>query len=175
MMTRYYIYDRAEHVCEVDRQKWTRWIENGNDAAKHNWVGMTQVVTTFPGAGERDWARMAQAVTTALGAGRYVWKPGLSVCSVVDLDGGDVENSELCDGGLEQGEAMHARVVASVRRRCKEREKTGQESEKSTIGLTNEPRRAQRSSAPDRLYATAAALCCHAAFLRTYIGARSAT
>ena len=69
-MTRYYIYDRPEHVLEVDRQKWTRWIENGNDAAKHNWAGMTQVVTTFPGAGERDWAGMAEAVTTALGAGR---------------------------------------------------------------------------------------------------------
>ena len=173
-MTRYYIYDRPEHVLEVDRQKWTRWIENGNDAAKHNWVGMMQVVTTFLGAGERDWAGMAEAVTTALGAGRYIWKPGLSVCSVVDLDGGDVENPQVCEGGLEQGEAMHARVLASARRRCKEREKTGQEAEKSILealmfkmvrdGLVR-PIGYSHSCRPLR----------HAAFLRVYIGARSAT
>jgi hypothetical protein len=173
-MTRYYIYDRPERVREVDRQKWASWIENGNGAAKHNWVGMVQVVTTFLGAGKRDWAGMAQAVTTALGAGRYIWKLGLSVCFVVDLDGGDVENPEVCAGGLEQGEAMHARVLASVRRRCKEREKTGQEAEKSIWeammfemvrdGLVR-PIGYSHSRRPLR----------HAAFLRAYIGARSAT
>ena len=175
IMTRYYIYDRPEHVREVDRQKWTKWIVNGNGAAKHNWVGMVQVVTTLPGAGKRDWAGMAHAVTTALGPGRYIWKPGLSVCSVVDLDGGDVENPQVCDGGLEQGEAMHARVLASVRRRCKEREKTGQESEKkSTIG-------SQMSLAVRKgIVRPIGFTHCrrplrHAAFLRTYIGARFAT
>jgi hypothetical protein len=40
MAIKYYIYDRATHVSEVDRQKWARWIANGNDAAKHSWVGM---------------------------------------------------------------------------------------------------------------------------------------
>jgi hypothetical protein len=115
---------------------------------------------------------MAQAVAEALGAGRFIWKPGLSVCSVVDLDGGDVENPELCDGGLEQGEAMHARVLRSVRRRYKEREETGQEAEKSiweammfevvrdglvrSIGYCHSRR-------PLR----------HAAFLRVYIGVPS--
>jgi hypothetical protein len=53
MATRYYIYDRAAHVSEVDRPKWTRWVKKGNSASKHNWVGMTQVVTTFPGASKR--------------------------------------------------------------------------------------------------------------------------
>jgi hypothetical protein len=173
-MTRYYIYDRPGHVREVDRQKWARWIENGNDAAKHNWVGMAQVVTTFLGAGKRDWAGMAQEVTTTLGAGRYIWKPGLSVCSVVDLYGEDLDDPEACDGGLEQGEAMHARVLASVRRRYKEREKTGQEAEKSfweammfevvRDGLVR-PIGYRHSCRPLR----------HAAFLKTYIGVPSAT
>ena len=161
-------------MSEVDRQKWARSIGNGNAAAKHNWVGMTQVVTTFIGAGKRDWAGMAQFITTAVGAGRYIWKAGLSVCSVVDLYGEDLENPELCDGGLEQGEAMHARVLASVRRRCKEREKTGQEVEKSfweakmfemvRNGVVR-PIGYSHSCRPLR----------HAAFLRTYIGARFAT
>ena len=173
-MTRYYIYDRPGHVREVDRQKWARSIENGNGAAKHDWVGMTQVVTTFIGARKRDWTGMAQAVTTALRAKRYTWKPGLSFCFVMDLDGDDVEEPQCRKDGLEQGETMHARVLASVRRRCKEREKTGQEAEKSIFeammfekvrdGLIR-PIGYSHSCRPLR----------HAAFLRTYIGAQFAT
>jgi hypothetical protein len=112
MTTRYYIYDRAAHVSEVDRPKWARWIANGNDAVKHSWVGMAQVVTTF--LGKRDWAGVAQFMTTAVGPGRYIWKPGFSVCLVMDLDGSDVEEAQYCTGGLEQGEAMHARVLAGA-------------------------------------------------------------
>jgi hypothetical protein len=173
-MTRYYIYDRREHVREVDRRKWTRSIENGNGAAKHNWVGMTQVVTTFIEAGERDWTGMAQAVTTALGAERYIWKPGLSVCSVVNLDGGEVENPQVCDGGREQGEAMHAKVLASARRRYKEREKTRQEAEKSILeAMLFEMVRDGRVRPIG--YRHSSRPLCHAAFLRVYIGVPSAT
>jgi hypothetical protein len=130
MRTGYYIYDRAAHVSEVDCQKWARWIETGNDAAKHSWVGMAQVVTTFPG--KRDWAGVVQFMATAVGPGRYIWKPGFSVCFVMDLDGSDVEEAQYCKGGLEQGEAMHARVLA--RRRCKDLENNGQGVETSIIG-----------------------------------------
>jgi hypothetical protein len=170
MATRYYIYDRAAHVSEVDRPKWTRWVKKGNSASKHNWVGITQVVTTYPGASKRDFAGMAQALATTLGAGRYVWDPGISVCFVMDLDGDDVEEPQLCNGGLEQGEAMHARTLAIARRRCKERENSGQEAESSNMmaermmaSVRNGkivPIGFMRSSRPLR----------HAAFLRSYIG-----
>ena len=173
-MTRYYIYDRREHVREVDRRKWARSIENGNGAAKHNWVGMTQVVTTFLGAGERDWTGMAQAVTTALGAERYIWKSGLSVCSVVDLDSGEVENPQICIGGIEQGEAMHARVLASVRRRYREREMTAQEAEKSIWeAMMFEMVRGGLVRAIGYTHSCRPLL--HAAFLRAYVGVPSPT
>jgi hypothetical protein len=94
---------------------------------------MTQVVTTFPGASKRDFAGMAQALATTLGGGRYVWDPGISVCFVMDLDGDDVEEPRLCNGGLEQDEAMHARTLALARRRCKERENSGQEAESNNM------------------------------------------
>jgi hypothetical protein len=166
MTTGYYIYDRAAHVSKVDRQKWARWIENGNDGAKHNWVGPTQVVTTF--LGKRDWAGVAQFMTTAVGPGRYIWKPGFSVCFVMDLDGSDIEEAKYCTGGLEQGEAMHAKVLASVRRRCKEGEHNNREATNTnrisdlTMGLVRDGFRQALS--------TPAVLLRHAALLRSYIG-----
>lgn len=133
MTTRYCIYDRADHVSEVDRPKWTRWVKKGNSASKHNWVGMVLVVTTFPGAGKRDFAGMAQALTTTLGAGEYVWDAGMSLCFVMDLDGEDLEEPKYCTGGLEQGEAVHARTLVIVRRRWKEGESSRQEPENSSV------------------------------------------
>jgi hypothetical protein len=96
------------------------------------------------------------------------------VCSVVDLDGGDVENPELCDGGLEQGEAMHARVLASVRRRYKEREKTGQEAEKS-VWEAMMFEMVRDGWVRQIGYRHSRRPFCHAAFSRAYIGVPSAT
>jgi hypothetical protein len=168
MTTRYYIYDRAHHVSEVDRLKWTRWVEKGNSASKHNWVGMAQVVTTFLGSGKRDWAGMAQALAT-LGPTRYIWKPGLSVCFVVDLYDVDVQDPQICAGGLEQGETMHAKMLASARRRFKEREKTGQEAKKSIFEewLAEAERDARICS---HGYRHSRRPLCHAALTKTYIG-----
>ncbi len=169
MATRYYIYDRAAHVSEVDRSKWRRWVEKGNSASKHSWVGMAQVVTTFPGASKRDFAGMAQELATTLGAGRYVWDPGISLCFVMDLNGEDVEEPQCCNGGFEQGEAVHARTLANARRRYKERENNSQEAENSNISamMMDLVRNGQivpigfvRCSRPLR----------HAALLRRYIG-----
>ena len=82
----------------------------------------------------------------------------------MDLDRDDVEEPQLCNGGLEQGEAMHAS------RRCKERENSGQGAE--SINMIAEmimasvrngkivPIGFMRSSRP----------LCHAALLRSYIG-----
>ena len=154
MTTAYYIYDRMAHVSEIDRQKWARWIETGNDAAKHSWVGMAQVVTTFPG--KRDWAGVVQFMATAVGPGRYIWKPGFSVCFVMDLDGSDVEEAQYCKGGLEQGEAMHARVLA--RRRCKDLENNGQNVEFADDEVPVAPTRQFRKPFAARLKTSLSAL-----------------
>ena len=89
------------------------------------------------------------------------------MCSVVDLEGGDVENPQVCDGGLEQGEAMHARVLASARRRGKEREKTGQEAEKSILEALFKLVRDGRVRPIG--YSHSCRPLCHAAFSRVYI------
>jgi hypothetical protein len=146
MAPQYYIYDRAAHVSEVDRLKWTRWVEKRNSASIHNWVGMAQVVTTFPGASERDFSGMAQLVTATLGAGRYVWDLGLWLGFVMNLDGDDLEEPQLCKGGFEQGEAMHARALAIARRR-----RSGEEQYERGDG--DDGSRARWGHRSDRFYA----------------------
>ena len=88
----------------------------------------------------------------------------------MDLSGEDVAEPQCCNGGLEQGEAMHARSLAIARRRCMERENNGQEGENSNMsvsavmmGLVRDgqivPIGFRRCSRPLR----------HAALLRVYI------
>ena len=110
MATRYYICDRAHHVSEVDLRKWERWIEKGHRATKQDWVSMTVVSTAFLGRNHICDDR----------------QPGFWECAVFGID--DAE-TQYCDDNLEQAMAMHARMLASVRLLCRQREAAEQESE----------------------------------------------
>ena len=88
----------------------------------------------------------------------------------MDLDRDDVEEPQLCNGGLEQGEAMHARTLAIARRRCKERENSGQGAESSNMMAEMIMASVRNGKIVPIGFMRSSRPLCHAALLRSYIG-----